>query len=399
VGRVLFAGSLLAALSGCGLSTSGPGTTGGTTSPSSGSSNATSGSTAAGAGTTGAATGLSSGAGVGSGTTSPGAGSATGAPDGGSPPQDAASASGSSIATSGGADATVPASGSGEGGAASGGSSGMALSGIQISVGGTLVPKEKVIVFLHVGHSNMAGRATSPASLQAFNYTTDPHLWAYQKGGAWKPAIEPLSPDAMTAGAAGPGMSILRTALTMAPDAYIVSIGHGESGDLGGYCTSFRKGGLFYNVVMDAAMELRGKVTFGAIWGMFGAAEFADPTHASTFGQCLQGVVTDMRTDLGLPALPALLGDWEAGATGKFTPTLPFPQMIIPQIHSAAANVPPAAVIGTVGLPIQIRAADAAEGQHHYDFAGHKGWAEHGFVLASQNGWTPWASRPVVTDQ
>ena len=69
------------------------------------------------------------------------------------------------------------------------------------------VPKDKVIVFLHVGHSNMAGRATGPPDLKPYFYDTDPHLWAYAKGGAWRPAKEPLSGDVATGDAAGPGIA------------------------------------------------------------------------------------------------------------------------------------------------------------------------------------------------
>jgi hypothetical protein len=55
-------------------------------------------------------------------------------------------------------------------------------------------------------------------------------------------------------------MSILRTAMAAAPaDAYVVSIGRGQSGTTGGYCRSFRKGGLLYDYVMVPAMELKGR--------------------------------------------------------------------------------------------------------------------------------------------
>ena len=41
-----------------------------------------------------------------------------------------------------------------------------APSGITIDLGGTMVAKEDAIAFIHLGHSNMAGRATGPASDQ-----------------------------------------------------------------------------------------------------------------------------------------------------------------------------------------------------------------------------------------
>jgi|HubBroStandDraft_1064217.scaffolds.fasta_scaffold62295_3 hypothetical protein len=374
--------ALLAAMAGCGVSampvsqsnSGGPGGGSGTAAVQSG---AGSGSTAAAAGTTSGGAG-GTGAGV------------SGSSQSGSPSGSGASASGIADAS-----ASVASSG-GEGG----GPSAALEAGSFISIGGNQVPQQKAIVFLHVGHSNMAGRASRPASLSSFNYSTDPHLWRYQTGGVWTPAMEPLCPDPMTGTSAGPGMSILHTALDMAPDAYIVSIGKGQTGDLAGYCRNFLKGGLFYSIVMDAAMELKGKVTFGAIWTMFGTSEFADMTHASTFGQCLAQVVTDMRTDLGEPNLPALIGDWEMGSTGMFLPTTAFAMSIIAQIHQAAAAIPAAQVIPTDGLEMENPDSDSQGGIHHYDFAGHKGWAERGFDLAYQAGWTPWATQPpLAADQ
>jgi hypothetical protein len=264
---------------------------------------------------------------------------------------------------------------------------GVLPSGVRVSIAGMSVPKEKAIVFLHIGHSNMAGRATGPADLHDFEFTTNPHLWAYAKGGVWRPAVEPLSPDSMTLpGMAGPGMSILRTALAMAPDLYMISIGHGHSGDTGGYCRNFRKGGLFYDIVMGPALELKGKVTFGAIFVMHGIAELKDKVNVGTFDQCMEGLASDMRGDLQEPNLPFLVGDWEAGATGlSFSPTLPFPMEVMAKLRTAVAIIPRSKLIPTDMVPM--------EDDHHYNFAGHKLWAERGFSLMKQAGWTPWATQ------
>jgi hypothetical protein len=308
------------------------------------------------------------------------------------------SAAGGSTVGAGGTGGTPSTGGApGTGGATPDGGTDTATlppSGMTVNIGGTMVPSEKVVLFIHIGHSNMAGRATDPVALHDFNYTTSPRLWSYAKGGVWKAAVEPLSPDNVTMGKAGPGMSILRAALAVAPpDLYFVSVGHGQSGMTGGYCRGYLKGGLFYSSTMDAALELKAKgVTFGAIWFMMGTAEFADTGHVSTFGQCLTSVVTSMRTDLGMPKLPVLLGDWEMGAMGKFLPTTDFAKSVIAQIKTTAAAVQPAAIIPTDGLAIQDPDPAAnGEGVHHYNYAGHKGWGERGVALLKTGGWAPWA--------
>jgi hypothetical protein len=259
-------------------------------------------------------------------------------------------------------------------------------SGLSIIDGGFL-SKDQVVVFLHIGHSNMAGRATSPPELYSYNYETDPHLWTYDVGGVWSLAHEPLSPDQNTGDRAGPGMSILRAALAIAPDRYMVSIGHGQSGALDGKCTTFRKGGLFYDPAMSRALELKGNVTFGAIFTMFGISE-DDPEH---FGDCMEGLANEMRSDLGEPDLPFIVGDWETGATTENgSQSAPAAQIIIPQLRALPARIARTAVIPTDMLPVY-------PNDHHYDFVGHKLWAERGVRILWSKGWAPWATHAPPT--
>jgi hypothetical protein len=270
-------------------------------------------------------------------------------------------------------------------------------SGQTISINGTVVPKEKVLVFLHIGHSNMAGRTTTPQSLRPLSFETHPQLWSYGRGGVWKPAKEPLSADSMTGSCggvgcsglpagAGPGMSILRSALAAAPDAHVVSIGRGQSGLTGGFCRSFRKGGLLYDFVMAPAMELKGKVTFAAIFTMLGLSEVNDRQNNARFGECMAGVASDMRADLGEPELPFLAGDWEE-ADGDVSRNSSTARVIIPQLEALPDRIPRSVLIPSEGLPI-----NPLDG-HHYDLAGHKMWAERGIGLLKARGWAPWANR------
>jgi hypothetical protein len=220
--------------------------------------------------------------------------------------------------------------------------------------------------------------------LRPLSFETHPQLWAYAKGGAWRLAKEPLSGDYLTKGGAGPGMSILRTGLALAPERTMVSIGRGHDGSIGGHCRNFRKGALLYDFVMAPAMELKGKVTFGAIFTMLGVNEFRrDAANLSRFHECLEGIARDMRTDLGDQEIPFVMGDWEAGATGAFSPTQPYAATTRAQIKMALANIPRAVLIPTEGLPMS--------DDHHYDLAGYKLWTERGFELMRAANLLPWA--------
>jgi hypothetical protein len=282
----------------------------------------------------------------------------------------------------------------GPGGGGTGG--GTPSPGGGVTINGMAVAKADVIVFLHIGHSNMAGRVTTPESLRSFNFETKAQLWSYAKGGIWKAAKEPLSPDSMNGSCggvgcaglpagAGPGMSILQTALARAPGKHMVSIGRGQSGLTAGFCRSFRKGGLLYDFVMGPAMELKGKVTFGGVWTMFGQSEINDASNNTRFGDCMVGVANDMRGDLGEPDMPFIVGDWEEEARGSLNTSSSTARVIIPQMRALPTRIMRSVVIPTDGLPM-----NPLDGQH-YDLTGYKMWAERGFDLLKEKGWTPWA--------
>lgn len=253
-----------------------------------------------------------------------------------------------------------------------------------MTIDGTVVPREKAIVFIHIGHSDMCGRATGPASLMPFFYDVDPHLWVYGKGARWSAAKEPTACPEPGATRAGPGMAILKTALAHAPDAYFISIGHGHSGSTSGYCPNFRRAGLLYGTFMDAARELKGRVTWGGIYTMFGITEYHLGTPGlMSLGDCLAGIAQDIREDLGDPNIPLMVGDWNMGGTGIYSPTGQYGTIARPQIQMVPMKTTRAVVIPTNGLTMQ--------DDRHLNMAGHKAWAERGFMLMQEKGWAPWA--------
>jgi hypothetical protein len=253
--------------------------------------------------------------------------------------------------------------------------------------------RQQVVVFLHIGHSNMAGRTSTPENLRPFFFETAPRLWSFHGTNMiagtppfiWRPAREPLSPDAMTAGAAGPGMGMLRAALAIAaPGVHVVSIGHGQSGMAGGLCANFKKGALFYEVVMGPARRLRGHVTFGGIWTMLGTTERHESTAVQrAFSTCLADIAGAMRADLGDPDLPLLMSDFEMEASGDTSPDLPYAKIIIQQLREAQARIPRAAIIPTEDVGM--------DGTHHFNLDGYREWGRRGVQLLKEKGWAPWA--------
>jgi hypothetical protein len=253
-----------------------------------------------------------------------------------------------------------------------------------ITIGGRFVPRDKAVVFIHVGHSDMAGRATGPAELRPFMFETHPQLWVYQKGGSFRPAREPTCGDEDSAGKSGPGMALLRTGLMRAPDAHMISIGHGHSGSTIGFCPNFRRGKPLYATFMDAARELRGKVTFAGLFTMFGITEYHTGMQGlATTGDCILGLINEVRADLGVPDLPLMVGDWNQEGSGIYSPTGEYGRIVKPQLARLPDRDPRTGLIPTADLGMQ--------DDRHLNMAGQKLWAERALMIMAERSFlAPW---------
>jgi hypothetical protein len=255
------------------------------------------------------------------------------------------------------------------------------MSGITIDINGVKVPREKALVFIHWGHSNMAGHGINPASLQPFFYTPQPRLWSYQGNGVFVPAKEQTAPDPTSIPGGGPGMAWLRTAAAAAgPDYHFISIARGR----GSATTSdYLKGGLYYSTFMDKAIQLKGKVTFAGMFIMMGITDRHMPlSEQGGFADRMAKIVADIRADLGEPNLPVLHTDYEVTATGDLAVTTDYAVRIRPLILSLPKRITNLAIVNTDGITL--------EDDHHFTLAGHKLWAERGVQIMIDRGWFPW---------
>jgi len=253
--------------------------------------------------------------------------------------------------------------------------------GVGITINGTFVPKDKAIVFIHFGHSNMAGLAQVPNSMRPYFFTTGPKLWSYQGGGKFVPAVEPTAPDPPVHLGAGPGMAWLRAAQAAAgPDYHFISVAKGHGGSPS---TDFVKGGLYYSAFMDKAIELKGKVTFGGVFIMLGITERHIPlAQQDGMPGRIKQIVADIRADLGEPNLPVLHTQYEVEATGDLALTSAVGKKIAPLIEMLPSMIPNLALVPTDKTTLI--------DNHHFDMVGHKLWADRGIQIMIDRGWFPW---------
>ena len=252
-------------------------------------------------------------------------------------------------------------------------------------INGTFVPKEKAVVIIHFGHSNMMGMANKPTSLMPYFFTTVPGLWSYK--GTFTAAKEPTAPPTVAAGmtqkTAGPGMAILQSAkaaLTPGSDVQFISVGLGVAMET---TIDYQKGGLYYPIFMNWAGQLKGNVTFGAIVVMLGITdgEHLPAAQVPGFPMRMAQIISDIRADLGEPNLPVLFCDYEQMATGQFLPTGPIGKVMTPLIRGLPGMISNLVIVPTDGLEMQ--------DDHHFDMQGHKTWADRVVMLMQTNNWFP----------
>jgi Carbohydrate esterase, sialic acid-specific acetylesterase len=271
--------------------------------------------------------------------------------------------------------------GTGGGTAGVTGAGGSATSGPGVMINGKFVPKDKAIVIIHIGHSNMRGQASGPSSLRSYFYNTQDGLWSYK--GSFTLAKEPTAPEG-TMTLAGPGMAILHSAqmaLQAGSDAQVISIGYGK-GSL--TTVDYAKSGSYYPIFMNWAQQLKGNVTFAGVVIMLG---ITDGEHLPTnqvpgFPSRVAQIVADIRSDLGEPNLPVLFCDYEQMATGTLAPTGSVGKVMQPLVRMLPGMIPNLVLVPTDGLEMQ--------DDHHFDMQGHKDWAARVVMLMQSNGWWKW---------
>ena len=250
-----------------------------------------------------------------------------------------------------------------------------------IDINGTKVPRDKAIVFIHFGHSNMAGLAQDPADLKPYHFTTQAQLWSYQGRGRFVAAKEPTAPDPPIHLGAGPGMAWLKAAAAAAgPDYHFISIARGKGGATS---ADYLKGGLYYSTFVDRAVELKGKVTFGALFVMMGITDRHLPDgEQNGFPDRMAQIIADIRADLGEPNLPVLHTEYELTATGDLAITGQVGMKFRPLVAILPEKISNLVLVPTDGMPLR--------DDHHFNLIGQKMWADRGIQLMIDKGWFPW---------
>jgi hypothetical protein len=271
-------------------------------------------------------------------------------------------------------------------------------------LGGTNVPKEKIVVYLLIGHSNMAGadyaRSDAVPHARAWTYPIATKQWIQAK--------EPVSQKYAGLsgnGSGGPGMPFLKQMVAAYPDYYFgVITNASNSATCRGENTGSNGSNLdpsnnryydstyLYHQIITAAKAVQNDVTFGGVMCMLGAVEATrtNDVVCKAFSDDIANLAKFIRRDLGLPNLPFIMGDYEAGATGEFSPSLPLPAIISAQTKLIPSKLAHSVVIDSKGIEMM--------DNHHYTaIKGQGEWARRAIVAIQANQYFPPNSAGVIS--
>jgi hypothetical protein len=251
-----------------------------------------------------------------------------------------------------------------------------------INLGGTNVPKEKFIVYLLIGHSEMAGVITTNN-----DNVTNPHAWVYRWATTktWEMAKETGSNRTGLSGrgTGGPGMPFIKLMVSRHGDYYFGVVSNatpsatchgvntgGSGSDLPAEQDRYWMDAQLFKEIITAARAIQKDATLGGVLCMLGCVEAtraADVTVCQNFSKDITQMANTMRDTLCLPRLPFVIADYEKGAYGDFGINNPWPAIIANQLDSVPFKLSNSVLVNSAGIPML--------NDHHFTAEGEKEWA------------------------
>lgn len=216
------------------------------------------------------------------------------------------------------------------------------------------VPKEKRHVYLLIGQSNMAGRATYDKADEA----SVPRCFLLNDDDQWEPAKNPLNRystirKSLKIQRMNPGYGFAQS-MTAADPSVIIGLVVNAKG--GTKISQWGKGTEFYNEAVRRAKEAQKS---GTLMGILWHQGEGDSRRSSSYMKSLAKLIADLRKDLNAPQLPFIAGQVYYDAKNK-----PNTEKINKVIAKLPEEVPLTAYVSSEGL--------TTFDHTHFDAAGSK---------------------------
>ncbi|MBD3418912.1 MAG: hypothetical protein GF398_02220 [Chitinivibrionales bacterium] len=268
----------------------------------------------------------------------------------------------------------------------------------QLSLGGVSVPKEKIVTYIFIGHSNMAGRTNDPQSFRPTFHQTHPRCWNFNivddftdpavssYHHQWIPAKAQIHRDMNSSSSqtqCGPAMAFLKEMATGFPDAYFGVTQNAESAaSTWKYRndTNRNNGPPLYSQIIAAATAIQPDATIGGVVMMLCLADGL--RHPDTYKQNVKELIAMFRSDLNMPNLPVFISDYEYGSTGQRDPGTAGAQKAIQVNQQLPGEVDHCYLIPTKSWSNQ---QQYMHDDHHYNLKGYVRWAQELVTIITEN--------------
>ena len=193
-------------------------------------------------------------------------------------------------------------------------------------------------VFLLIGQSNMAGRGV----MEDPDRKPIPGVYAFNKERKWVPAVDPIhfdKPDRI-------GVGLARSfAANLIEFKVSKSIGLVPAAFGGSSLEEWAPGSQHYKYAVQrlkAAIGSGGRLR-GILWHQ--GEDDSTEARAGNYGLRFEAFVTSLRTDLGAPDCPVLVGQ-----LGEFLKTMEFSRKVNEQLAMIPLHVPHTGFVSSQGL-------------------------------------------------
>jgi len=204
----------------------------------------------------------------------------------------------------------------------------------------TMPEKSSFHLYLLIGQSNMVGRG----ALDAESSVPHPRVLMLNKDNQWVMATDPLHFAKPGKDTVGPGFSFGKALADKNPS---VTVGLIPCAVGGTPLSRWVKGAPLYTAAVVRAHEaMKNGELKGVIWHQ-GEADSKKEDTATTYATRLTGMIADLRSELGKPGLPVVVGE-----LGDFLDdiNLPFWKKVNGEILTVSQSVPHCGLAKSGGL-------------------------------------------------
>lgn len=246
-----------------------------------------------------------------------------------------------------------------------------------VELNGVEVPKERLIFYFFIGHSNMMGYGGQ------MDTVSHPRVWMYSvKKGFWN-AHDPIETNRQSP---SPALPFLKKMAEYYPDYYFCGVKMTQAGQP--MANDFFRGKPKYQILLETVDSLKNKATLGGVLAMFGLVEGISDSLSARLCEDVIIMFSSFREDFGIPDLPCIFGRFEENADTTVIPDyFTYKERIIAQIEA----IPDADPLHRTALtPYEAVPKEMYFGDHHYNEDGYALWSNTAAEIIKSKGWDYW---------